>query len=127
MEQTINIDALKANRAVALPEQFAPLNSYIQWALPTETQRNTVRHSASMQEIEAFSQAMLGQLDAALAYLDTFEGQPLPDEAQALMSMVLSLAEVAPAIEFYRQQAVIDGFDPRRFIADASFTLSPAL
>jgi len=127
MEKTINIDGLKTSRAAELPEQFACLNEYKQWALVTETQRNALRHSVSMQEIEAFSQAMLAQLDSAFAYLDTFSGEPLPDDAQALMSMVLALAEVAPAIEFYGQQAVIDGFDPRRFVADSAFKLSPAL
>ena len=127
MEQKINIDGLKANRTVVLPEQFASLNDYKQWALPTETQRNDFRHRSCMQDIEAFSKAMLVQLDAALAYLDTFGTEPLPDEAQALMSMVLALAEVAPAIEFYGQQSVIDGFDPRRFIADSTFKLAPAL
>ncbi|AHG65225.1 hypothetical protein [Advenella mimigardefordensis] len=127
MEKKINIDGLKGNRPVTLPEQFSSLNDYKQWALATETLRNDMRHRSSMQDIEAFSQAMLAQLDDALAYLDTFEQEPLPEQAQALMSMVLALAEVAPAIEFYGQQAVIDGFDPRRFIADSAFKLAPAL
>jgi len=127
MEQRINIDALNINRSVALPEQFASLNDYSQWALPTETLRTTMRHRASMDEIKSFSQAMLQQLDAALAYVDSFGDEVLPSSAQALMSMVLSLAEVAPAIEFYGQQAVIDGFEPDRFVADPAFKLSPAL
>jgi len=127
MEQRINIDALNINRSVVLPEQFASLNDYSQWALPTETLRTTMRHRASMDEIKSFSQAMLQQLDAALAYIDSFADEALPSSAQALMSMVLSLAEVAPAIEFYGQQAVIDGFEPDRFVADPAFKLSPAL
>lgn len=127
MEQRINIDALNINRSVVLPEQFASLNDYSQWALTTETLRTTMRHRASMEEIKSFSEAMLQQLDAALAYVDSFGDEVLPSSAQALMSMVLSLAEVAPAIEFYGQQAVIDGFEPGRFVADPAFKLSPAL
>jgi hypothetical protein len=32
------------------------------------------------------------------------------------MNLALALAEVAPAIEFYKQPAVIDGYDPTRFV-----------
>ena len=32
-----------------------------------------------------------------------------------------------PAVEFYQQPAVIDGYDPRRFIANESFALRPSV
>lgn len=127
-EQVIHFVATPAARKAVLPAQFAErLNSYLAWALPTETQRSTRRHQSSMEEIHAFSAEMLAQLPEILAYLDRFAPDALPEEAQSLMAMVLSLAEVAPAIEFYQQQAVVDGFDYRRFEADAQFKLSPAL
>ncbi|RDK10323.1 hypothetical protein [Cupriavidus lacunae] len=126
-EKIINTGGLQTQRTAALPERFAHLNAIAHWSLPTETARNIQRHRASMEEIRAFAQTMLSELDAITAYLDTFEPGAMPAEAQALMNLLLSLAEVAPAVEFYRQQAVIDGFDPRRFVADEAFKLAPAL
>ena len=42
-----------------------------------------------------------------------------------LMYLLLSLAEIAPAIEFYNQPAVIDGYESARFRADESFVMRP--
>ncbi|SOZ34908.1 hypothetical protein [Cupriavidus neocaledonicus] len=126
-EKIIDVGGLRKQRTATLPERFAHLSPIAHWSLPTETERNIQRHRASMEEIHAFADAMLGEIGAITAYLDTFEAGAMPAQAQALMNLLLSLAEVAPAIEFYRQQAVIDGFDPRRFVADETFKLSPAL
>ncbi|MFJ1258282.1 hypothetical protein [Cupriavidus sp. CuC1] len=125
-EKVISITPSKSKDMPALPESFAHLTPIAHWSLPTETARNVRRHRATMEEIQSFADIMLRELDSILAYLGTFELHALPSEAQALMNLVLSLAEVAPAIEFYKQQAVIDGFDPRRFVADETFKLSPA-
>jgi hypothetical protein len=116
----------RVQRPVELPSAFAHLQPFTGWSLATETERNTRRHEASMDEIQAFIDAMLADVDAIVAYLDAF-GETLPPEARALMDMLMSLAEVAPVVECYRQQAVIDGYDPRRFVADENFVLKPAL
>lgn len=125
-EKVISITPSRPKGPPALPASFAHLAPIAHWSLPTETARNVQRHRATMDEIRSFADVMLRELDSILAYLGTFELHALPSDAQALMNLVLSLAEVAPAIEFYKQQAVIDGYDPRRFVADASFKLSPA-
>lgn len=126
-EKIINVGSLLSQRAPSLPARFTHLNPIAHWSLPTETARNVQRHRASMEEIRAFAKTMLGEIDAITAYLDPFGPGAMPPEARALMNLLLSLAEVAPAIEFYGQQAVIDGFDPRRFVADEAFRLSPAV
>jgi hypothetical protein len=111
-----------------LPEPFAALQPFVAvWALPTETERNIRRHQVPMADIAAFSDAMLAHVDAIVAYLNGFDMNALPPEAAPLMQLLLSLAEVAPAIEFYRQPAVVDGYDPRRFAADETFVMRPAL
>ncbi|HEY1609716.1 MAG TPA: hypothetical protein VGG24_10640 [Paraburkholderia sp.] len=120
------VTAVTSVTAVTLPAEFAHLQEHTGWALATETTRNMRRHSASMEEIGAFADAMLGEVERIVPYLDAF-GQQLPDEARPLLWMLLSLAEVAPVLECYRQQAVIDGYDPRRFVADEDFVLKPAL
>jgi hypothetical protein len=113
---------------VALPEAFRDLERFVQvWALPTETQRNTQRHAVGMDAIVEFTDAMLPRVDAIVAWLNQFELASLRDDAKTLMYVLLSFAEVAPAVEFYRQPAVIDGYDPRRFVADEMFTMRPAV
>lgn len=118
---------IKAVKAPVLPEQFAQLKPFIAWSLATETERNIKRHESSMEEIEAFANAMLENVDAVVAHLNAFDVNALPHEERSLFCMLLSLAEVAPAIEFYQQQAVVDGYDPRRFPAEEDFVMRPAL
>jgi hypothetical protein len=110
-----------------LPAQFAHLAPYTKWSLATETERNTLRNTSDMADITAFKDAMLADVDAIVTYLDSFKLDAMPADALALMYMLLSLAEVGPAVEFYKQPAVIDGYDPRRFIADEKFVLRPAV
>lgn len=129
----INIEALSAAStpavapAAELPAEFANLRPFAAWALDTETARNVRRHAATMDEIRAFVAAMLPEMERIFAWLGGFDMNALPPEARALMCLTLSVAEVAPAIEFYGQQSVVDGFDPRRFVADEAFVMSPAL
>jgi hypothetical protein len=51
-----------------------------------------------------------------MSHLNRFAMDDLPPGERRLLDLTLSLAEVAPAIEFYKQPAVIDGYDSRRFV-----------
>jgi hypothetical protein len=42
----------------------------------------------------------------------------MPEDTRRLFYLALSLAEVATAVELYKQPDVIDGFDPARFVPD---------
>lgn len=100
-----------------LPNGFGDLETFARdWALPTERERNLQRHRASIVEIKAFYEAMLERVDAVMAHLNGFPIDALPPAEQRLLDLALSLAEIAPAIEFYKQPAVIDGYDSRRFV-----------
>jgi len=111
-----------------LPDAFADLQPFVErWALATETERNTQRHAVGMDAILAFKDAMLPRVDAVVQWLDAFALNALPDAEKPLMYLLLSFAEVAPAVEFYKQPAVIDGYEPRRFVADETFTMRPAI
>lgn len=127
MEQKIFIvPSTRAPRPIELPSAFLHLQHFVGWSLATETERNIRRHQVTMDEITEFANAMLAEVDAIVEYLDAFTSDAMPADAQALMYMLLSLAEIGPAVEFYRQPAVIDGYDPRRFIAEENFALKPA-
>ncbi|MGE4056430.1 MAG: hypothetical protein AB7F99_16705, partial [Vicinamibacterales bacterium] len=87
-----------------LPDQFADLEPLAgRWSLATETQRSRHRLASSMEDMAAFAQALLPQLDRIFAYLDQFPLDKMPEEARRLFYLTLSLAEVAPALETYGQ------------------------
>jgi hypothetical protein len=98
-----------------LPESFGDLEQLAdRWALPTENERHARRLASTMAELRSFYDAVLPRIDAILAYLNDFPLDNLPDEAQALLHLSLSLAEVAPAVELFGQPEVPDGYDSRR-------------
>jgi hypothetical protein len=115
--------------AAVLPPSFAALEPYAAWGLATETERNRRRLSSTFQEISAFAEAILPQVEAISAYIDARAADgALSDETKRLYYLLLSLAEVAPAIESYHPQAaVIDGYDSARFAPDETHRLRPKL
>ncbi len=95
----------------ALPPDFADLERFVaDWVLPDALARMAKRLSSSMDEIKAFYAAMLPRGEAALAYLRDYELGAMPPEAASLLKLMLSLAEVAPAVEWYDSPRVYDGF-----------------
>jgi hypothetical protein len=69
-----------------------------------------------MDEINAFYNAMLPRLEKTLAYLDQFSLQEMPQDAQRLMFLSLSLAEVSIAVELFHEPKVTGGCDPALFV-----------
>jgi len=113
--------------APTLPAQFAALTPFTNWCLATETERNRKRNASAMLELQAFRDAILPQVDEVVRYLDGFSLDAMPKDALNLMHMLLSLAEIAPAVESYHQPGVIDGYDPARFVADEQFVMRPSV
>jgi len=108
-----------------LPAGFAELEPYLEWALPTETQRNQRRVRSAQADVEAFANAILPRAEDIARLVDATP-EPLPPSVENLFLMLLSLAEVAPAIESYGQPTVIDGYDSARFVADETHILRPS-
>lgn len=102
-----------------LPAPFADLEPLAGWALATEGQRARKRRDSTMQEIRAVYEAVLPRMEAIIDYLNPLPLDNLPDDAQRLLYLTLSLAEVAPAVELFNQPLVTDGYDPERFIPAA--------
>lgn len=99
-----------------LPGRFEDLEPFIDWALPTERERNNKRIASTMPAIKAFYDAMLPRARAIIAHLENFPVNEMPMHEARLMNLLLSLAEVANAVEIFKQPAVIDGYDSRRTI-----------
>jgi pyruvate/2-oxoglutarate dehydrogenase complex dihydrolipoamide acyltransferase (E2) component len=100
-----------------LPELFQDLEPFVSaWALATERERSGKRLSSSMEEIQAFYHALLPRMDSIIAYLNQFPLENMPADAQRLLYLSFSLAEVAPAVELFKQPSVVDGYDAARFV-----------
>lgn len=100
-----------------LPESFADLEDFAGlWALATETERSRKRQASTMEEIRAFYDAMLPRMEGILSYLNKLPLHEMPEEDQRLLHLTLSLAEIAPAVELFKQPSVVDGYDISRLI-----------
>lgn len=98
-----------------LPTGFETLEPFVaDWVLADAVARMGKRQASAMDEIRAFYEAMLPRGEAALAYLRQFQLDELPPEAERLLKLMLSLAEVAPAVEWYGDPRVYDGFPIER-------------
>jgi len=102
--------------ARSLPPGFEDLAPFVDWALESERERNARRYASAMSEIRRFHDAMAARAEAAIAYLDSKPYQDLDPADRTLLAMLLSLAEVAPAVIFYDSPQVSGGVDPKRMV-----------
>lgn len=94
---------------VLLPEEFADLERFgADWALRTERERYAKRLSSSMEQMQAFYDAAFPRAEAALKYLDQFELDDLPEQAQNLLCLLYSLVMVSFPVEVWKQPHVPD-------------------
>lgn len=102
-----------------LPSSFADLAPLAEkWSLATQNQREVCRRTSTPTEIRALYDALLPRMDMILDYLNQFALDHLPTEAQRLMYLTLSLAEVAPYVECYGSNPwVPDSFEDTRMAA----------
>jgi hypothetical protein len=98
-----------------LPAEFEDLQPFIDWALPTWTERSRKRLDTSMADIREFYDAMIPRLKDVVAYLNQFPLDGMPAGAKALFYMTLSLNKIALAVENFDQQRVPYGFGEERF------------
>ena len=70
---------------------------------------------------------MVGKMDGIIAYLNQYAVENQPEDARRLFLLTMSLAEIAMAVELFKQPAVVDGFDPRRFKANDVPHMTPHL
>ena len=65
-----------------LPPDFADLEPFADWALPTERERYDKRLASTMDEMQAFYDAAFPRLEDAMAYLERSRLDALPDDAK---------------------------------------------
>jgi hypothetical protein len=104
-----------SQRTSVLPEQFADLDPYVDWGLPTEPQRLELRDRKSDEELKAFYDAMLPRLHQVAAYLNQFPLNQMPDDAALLFRMARALMEISNTVEKGRS-GIAWAFPVTRFI-----------
>ena len=92
-----------------LPSDFADLEPFAAtWCLATEPERWAGRLASTMDEMQAFYDAVFPRAEAAMDYLDQFPLDALPADATALLQLLHSLALVSYAVEVWQQVLPVD-------------------
>jgi hypothetical protein len=105
-----------------LPTDFADLEPHAGWALETEAERYDKRLASSMDEIQAFYDAVFPRLEAILAHLDGFDLTALPEPERRLLWLTYSLVNASFPVEVWRQPRV-----PDSGAATFGMTVEPAI
>ena len=100
----------------ALPEAFADLAPWLDWALEPERARTRKREASSMAEIRAFYDALLPRLEEMIRHLEDYRDGDMPSPARRLYLLSLSLVEVANLVELYKRREAVEACDPLRYI-----------
>jgi hypothetical protein len=91
-----------------LPAEFADLEPFAGWAIPTERARYDKRVSSTMDELKAFYDAAFPRMEDAMSYLEQFEMDALPEDAKHLLWLYCALVTVSFPVEVWRQPRVPD-------------------
>lgn len=98
-----------------LPEPFSDLEALARaWALPTPAARSEQRSRSTLAEMRTLHDALVARVEDIFKYLDQYPLNALPEDAQRLLQLTLSLAEVTPSIHFYKEERPGHTVDPRR-------------
>ncbi len=90
------------------PPEFADLEPFDAWCLPSEAERYAKRLSSSVDEMQAFYDTAFPRLDEVLAYLDRLDLAELPEDAGHLLWLCYSLVNISFPVEVWRQARVPD-------------------
>jgi hypothetical protein len=91
-----------------LPAEFAELERFSDWCLPTEGERYAKRLASSMQEMQAFYDAITERAEDAIAFCDKFSLDDMPEDVLNLMRLLYSMIMVSFPVECWKQPRVPD-------------------
>ena len=92
-----------------LPAEFSDLERFAKdWCLASEPERYAKRLASTMDEIQAFYDAIFPRAEEAIAYLEKFPLHDLPADAHRLLQLLYSLILVSFAVEIWRQPYIPD-------------------
>ena len=92
-----------------LPPEFSDLERFAKdWCLASEPERYAKRLASSMDEIQAFYDALFPRAQEVIGYLEKFPLHELPDDARRLLLLLYSLILVSFPVEIWRQPYLPD-------------------
>jgi hypothetical protein len=91
-----------------LPSEFADLEPFAEWCLPTEGERYARRLASSMADLQAFYDAVTARAEEALSYCDKFALDELPEDVLNLMHLLYSMITVSFPVECWKQPFIPD-------------------
>ena len=85
---------------ITLPPQFAKLAPWAaDWAQPTEEARYLKLHSVTFEQLKAFYDAMLPEMDAIMQFLKTQPVEGMAHDADNLYRLAMTFAETAHPLD----------------------------
>jgi len=92
-----------------LPPEFSDLEPWVEaWCLGSEPERYATRLSSTMDEIQAFYDAVFPRAEAAMQYLDELPLDDLPEDANRLLKLLYSLILMSFPVEIWKQPYIPD-------------------
>ncbi len=96
-----------------LPSEFADLEPYAaDWVLASEAERNAFRIRRTMDELDAFHNAVFPRLDDLCEYIDRYPLDAMPAPAARLLRLGQMVMEIMPATMVYREPDVPNSVPP---------------
>jgi hypothetical protein len=91
-----------------LPDDFADLEPFADWALSSEHDRFEKRINSTQDELQAFYDAAFPRLEDSTGYLERVSLDGISEEDRNLLWLFCSLVTVSFAVEVWRQPRVPD-------------------
>jgi hypothetical protein len=92
-----------------LPPEFSDLEPFARdWCLDSEPERYAKRLGSSMDEIQAFYDAVFPRAEDAIVYLEQFPLDALPEDAHRLLKLLYSLILMSFPVEIWKQPYIPD-------------------
>jgi hypothetical protein len=90
------------------PADFADLEPFADWAIPTERARYAKRMASTMDELQAFYDAAFPRLEDGADYLRSVQLDGIGEEDKRLLWLFCALVTVSFPVEVWRQPKVPD-------------------
>jgi hypothetical protein len=92
-----------------LPAEFSDLEPWVaDWCLDSEPERYAKRLASTMDEIQAFYDAIFPRAEAAICYLEKLPLDDLPEDARRLLHLLYSLIVMSFPVEIWKQPYIPD-------------------
>jgi hypothetical protein len=92
-----------------LPVEFADLEPFAAtWCLGSEPERYAQRMASTVDDMQTFYDAIVPRTEAAIAHLEQFPLDSLPEDGVNLLHLLYSMVQVSFPVEVWRQPRVPD-------------------